>query len=239
MIPASQMSLTAFLAIVACVLLALAYGVFYSYRKLDPSSAFKKTRVIMFWVFAWLAMFWAMVESGYARENPMPGVPMLFLSAILISIAFAFSPIGKKLSLGVPIGYLILFQAFRLPLELVLHEWAAQGTIPQTMTWTGQNLDIVTGIAAIVAFPFVSKYRGVARIFNIIGFGFLLNVMRVALFSSPLPFAWSIEPKLQLLTHTPYTLIVPVCVGGALIGHILLSRAVYAREAARQKEKVA
>ncbi len=239
MIPASQMSLAAFLAIVACVLLALGYGVFYSYRKIEPSTAFKKTRVIMFWVFAWLAMFWAMVESGYARENPMPGLPMLFLSAIVTSIAFAFSPIGKRLALGVPISFLILFQAFRLPLELVLHEWVQQGTIPQTMTWTGQNLDIVTGIAAIVAFPFAGKYRSIARLFNILGFGLLLNVMRVALFSSPLPFAWSIEPKLQLLTHTPYTLIVPVCVGGALIAHILLSRALYARDAALLKDKIA
>lgn len=229
MIPASPMSLAAFLVVVAWVVVALGIGVYCAYRKFEPTFAKKKTRVVMFWVVVWLATFCGIVQTGYAHDYPMPGVPMLFLSVLLTSIAFALSPIGRKLSFGIPIAFLVLFQSFRLPLELVLHEWATEGTIPRTMTWTGQNLDIVTGLAAIAAFPFVEKYRGVARIFNVLGFGLLLNVIRVAIFSSPIPIGWEIEPKLQLITHVPYALIGPVCVGGALIGHILLSRALYTR----------
>ena len=231
------MSLLAFLILNAIILIAIGAGVFATYAKLDRPTAAKNTRVIMFWIVVWLAALSGAVKTGYALENPMPGIPMLFLTVVLTSIAFAFSPIGKKLSYGVPVAFLVLFQSFRLPLELILHEWASQGVIPTTMTWTGQNLDIATGVLAIVAFPFAGKYRSVARVFNIIGLGFLLNVMRVAILSSPGPFGWNVEPKMQLITHVPYALIGPVCVGGALIGHILLMRALFVPERLEIKSK--
>jgi hypothetical protein len=102
------------------------------------------------------------------------------------------------------------------------------------MTWTGQNFDIVTGILALLAAPFPnrasSRGRAVGWTFNLIGLALLLNVMRVAVMSSPLPFAWKdVEPPLQLALHFPYALIVPVCIGGALIGHIALTRALLRR----------
>lgn len=227
-IPASTTSLAAFLTIVLSILLAIAGAIYSTYRKLDlankTSRAGERTRVIMFWIIVWLIVFCGAVETGYARENPMPGIPMLFLTVALTTIAFAFSPIGTKLANGTAIQYLVLFQVFRLPLELVLHQWAAEGVIPRTMTWTGQNYDILTGIIALIAFPFAAKFRFVARFANILGLAFLLNVIRVALFSSPTPFAWDIEPKLQLITHAPYALIGPVCIGSALLAHILLFR---------------
>jgi len=43
--------------------------------------------------------------------------------------------------------------------------------------------------------------------------------------SAPLSFAWHVSPPLLLPFHFPYFFIVPVCVGGALAGHIILTRA--------------
>ncbi len=40
-----------------------------------------------------------------------------------------------------------------------------------------------------------------------------------------------VVPKLELIYHVPYALIIPVCIGGALIGHIALTRALLRREA--------
>ena len=54
----------------------------------------------------------------------------------------------------------------------------------------------------------------------------LINVMRVAVLSSPVPFGWNTQPPLLLLAfHLSYMLIAPVCVGGALFGHLELTRA--------------
>ena len=52
----------------------------------------------------------------------------------------------------------------------------------------------------------------------------LFNVARVALLTSPLPFAWRVTPPLELASHLPYALIVPIAIGGALTGHIILTR---------------
>lgn len=72
------------------------------------------------------------------------------------------------------------------------------------MTWTGSNPDIVSALVAWVAAPFAHKSRAVAWVANVIGFVLLLNVMRVAMMSSPLPFSWHVQPPLLLGMHLPY-----------------------------------
>ncbi len=223
-IPATTLSLYAFLSIVVGVLFVLASAVYFSYQRGGRADAAKMTRVTMFWVVVWLASFLGAVEMGYARENPMPGLPMLMLAVVVTSITFAMCPIGTLISKNIPLQFLILFQVFRIPLELVLNDWANQGVIPKTMTWTGQNYDLYAGLIALAAFPFIKKFPLVGRIANVLGFASLLNVLRVVLLTSPLPFAWNIEPKMQLLLHSPYALIGPACYGAAMIGHILVLR---------------
>lgn len=151
---------------------------------------------------------------------------MAFFAAVnLISLAAALSPFGRRFATTLPLAALVGFQSFRLPLELILHEWAQQGTIPVSMTWNGSNFDIVSGMVALAAAPFAGRHRVIAWIANLVGLALLLNVMRVAVLSSPLPFAWGVEPPLQLAAYLPYVLIAPVCVGGALFGHVVLTRA--------------
>ena len=83
-----------------------------------------------------------------------------------------------------------------------------------------------SGIAALALAPFSRRSRAAAWIGNIIGFVLLVNVGRVAVLSAPVPFGWhDVQPKLLLPFHLPYALILPVCVGGALIGHLVLTRA--------------
>lgn len=140
------------------------------------------------------------------------------------AVALGLSPLGKLLAEKISFRGLVAFQAFRLPLEIILHAWALQSVIPQTMTWSGQNLDIISGILALLIFPLANRYKNLVWIFDIVGFLLLINVMRVAVMSSPLPFAWNISPALDLAFRLPYALIGPVCVGGALAGHIILTR---------------
>jgi hypothetical protein len=84
---------------------------------------------------------------------------------------------------------------------------------------------VIAGIAALLLCPF-ARHRWVAWIANVVGIALLINVARVALVSTPLPFAWTdVDPPLQLAFHQPYMLIVPVCVGGALAGHVVMTRA--------------
>ena len=54
-------------------------------------------------------------------------------------------------------------------------------------------------------------------------------MIRVAVLSSPIPIGWGQQPPLQLALHLPYALIGPICVGGALAGHGILTRALMLR----------
>lgn len=221
---ASEFSILMFLLVVLGVILCGMAGVFFAYRKKGMAAI----RALGFFLgmVVWIYVVSKIVASGILAAHPMPGIPLFMLGNGLIAIAFALSPVGKQLT-TLPLWSLVLFQSFRLPLELVLHEWAQQEVIPTTMTWTGSNWDILSGVMAILAAPFC-RDRRFAWASNIVGIILLVNVGRVALFSAPLPFAWDVQPPLQLAFFIPYCWIVPVCVCGALAGHIILTRALLA-----------
>ncbi len=123
---------------------------------------------------------------------------------------------------------LVGFQAFRLPLEILLHRFHAEGAVPVQMTWSGQNLDVFAGIAALVTGLLAARRELPAAAiwgFQLLATGLLLNVARVAMRSTPGPFfAFPDEPPLLLALHLPYAWIVPICVSGALAGHLILLR---------------
>ena len=58
-----------------------------------------------------------------------------------------------------------------------------------------------------------------------LGLGLLLRVASIAVLSSPLPIRRYFEgPPVQLASHVPTVWIVPLCVGGALAGHVVALR---------------
>ena len=222
-VPGSSVSVLCFEIIVAAVLIAMIAITRHAYRS-DRDLARKVTMRVFLGYLIWLGVLLALIKTDQLQALPLQGMPVFFGSILLVSVAAGLSPFGARLAAHTPIAALIAFQAFRLPLELILHRWAQRGTIPPTMTWTGQNWDIVAGALAFVIWP-IAKNRAVAWGFNIIGAILLLNVLRVALLSSPVPFGWDTQPPLQLFLHAPYFLIGPVLVGSAITGHIVLTRA--------------
>ncbi len=222
-VPGSSVSVLCFEIIVAAVLIAVIAITRHAYRS-DRDQARKVTMRVFLGYLIWLGAMLALIKTDQLEKLPMQGIPFFFGSILLISVAAGLSPFGARLAAHTPVAALIAFQAFRLPLELILHRWVQRGTIPPTMTWTGQNWDIVAGALAFVIWP-VAKNRTVSWGFNIIGALLLLNVLRVALLSSPVPFGWDTQPPLQLFLYAPYFLIGPVLVGGAISGHIVLTRA--------------
>lgn len=171
-----------------------------------------------------ISFFSIAAATGIAAERFVPTGPILFALIFVFGIVFSFSTSGAQLAKLLSLTVLIGFQGFRFPLELILHHWAAIGTIPETMTWTGQNWDIATGIISIFSIPFIRRSKLFALAVNLIGFLLLLNVIRVVVLSSPLPFAWELENPLRLAAYFPYCLIAPLFVLPALIGHLLTFR---------------
>lgn len=165
------------------------------------------------------------------RESPVPMLMPFIAACNLLAIGLVFSRLGTRLSTGLPIAALVGFQAFRLPLELVLHRWYDEG-VPVQMTFEGHNFDILSGTCAIVlVFALrqgVAGWRSILA-YNLMGTGLLITVATIAVLSSPVPFlAYFAEPTLVLPYNPPYTWILPFGISGVLFGHLLVFRWLWA-----------
>lgn len=192
------------------------FVVFTSFRVAKRGRKWQIGFGILLVVFAQVAM------SGAIRTVFWPMGPILMLSLIVYAVALSRSQAGREMAAYYSLATLIGFQAFRLPLELILHHWVTLGTVPWTMTWNGQNWDIVTGIISLASIRFVNKYRWLAMAVNILGFLLLLNVLRVVMMSSPVPGGWLLERPLMLIAYYPYAWIGPCFVMPALAAHLLV-----------------
>lgn len=168
-------------------------------------------------IFAALGIFEAMT---------IPLIPIFMAALFFTAIRFGATDFGRNIASSFSFAAIVGFQAFRLPLELILHHWAVTGVIPETMTWTGQNMDIIAGASAMLIAPFANRSLVATRVFQIIGSALLLNVVRVVAMSLPLPFSWHLENPLQLPFHFPYVLIAPLFIWPAILGHVVLFRKV-------------
>jgi hypothetical protein len=220
--PADPISLAAFLLVVIGVITAVTAAV---YRSTPNPDLRKRTAArVLAGILIWLTLLGALIHLGALAALPHPGLTVFFLASSFAGVRFARSSLGQRISTRLPLAYLVGFHAYRFPMGLILHAWAKQGVVPSTMTWTGWNFDGLTGLAAIVLAPLTRRHPAAARVFNVVGWILLVDVMGVAVMSSPVPFGWDVHPPLQLSFHVPYFLIVPVCAAGALAGQIILTR---------------
>lgn len=212
-----QESILLFVTILIAITTAGVAGIHLARRSIDRTVALAMT------ILLWMGATGTYVALGLP-ETGVPALMGFFGLSMSGAIALGASPVGGWLATALPLRALVVFQGFRLPLEVVLHWWVQDGTIPETMTWSGANLDIISGIVALAAAPWAER-RAVAWTVNVVGLVLLANVARVALLSLPVPFGWDVSPPLMLAMYLPYAWIVPICVGGALCGHIVLTRA--------------
>ncbi len=188
------------------------------------------------WVFAgclvaWLVIVAALGASGVLRvyvTKPPPMVLMV-LAGFAIAVVTACSGIGRRFARGLPLASLIAFQAFRLPLELVMHRAASEGTMPEQMSFSGWNFDILTGVTAIVVA--VAAARGMAPRWLLYAWGMLSSallaaIIVIAVVSTPLVAAFGTAPE-RLNTWVgffPFAWLPGFLVPAALFGQIVFFR---------------
>jgi hypothetical protein len=230
----STVSLIVFVAICAGILIAFITAAHVTSR--SHKDSYRVTLRLCISIGVYCVLIACILASGLLDRAFIPFGPIFLLGTVSIAIVVGFTRVGTNIATGIPLAWLVGFQGFRLPLELVLHDWHAAGTIPETMSWTGSNWDILTGILACLMCAFVGTRHWLAWVFNIVGIILLANVGRVAIMSSPLPFGWQVDPPLELIRYFPYAYIVPICVGGAALGHVLLTRCLVEQSAHNRKK---
>ena len=149
--------------------------------------------------------------------------PVMFF--LIVPALVAATLVGwKAYGYMLPLRWLVGFQAFRIFVELLIHQAVEEGVAPPQMTWDGMNFDILTGITAMLLFPFASRVpKWVLHGWNLLGFLLLANVLVVAILSMPTPFQ-QIEPDNTWIVHFPYVWLPTVHVLLAWMGHVTLLR---------------
>jgi hypothetical protein len=213
-VPSDSYTLISFIVLIVITIFLSLKSIFKIYKS--------KLWIVLFGLIVLILSLGAIF--GITSDNIIPLAPLFLIINIFFAVTLTFSKFGKNITLTVSYTALLGLQSFRFPLELILHQWTQTGVIPQTMTWTGQNIDIVAGIICLIFIPFYKKHLGFVWTAQIIGFSLLLNVIRVAVMSSPFPFSWPLDKPLQLIFHFPYVLIVPCFVTVALSCHLLVFR---------------
>jgi hypothetical protein len=223
---------TAFILIPILLAIALVWGTAVAWRRSGATRAAATRASIATGLAtaAWMAATWAAAGSGLLRlwDRTPPPFGLLVVAIVILAVGLAFSTVGRRLAQFIPLWMLVAVQGFRLPLELVMHDLSNRGIMPQQMTYTGRNFDIVTGITAIIVGVVVARGRGgrgLVAIWNAVGLALLLNVVTIAILSTPVFRYFGSEQLNVFVTYPPFVWLPAVMVFAALAGHLIIFRA--------------
>ncbi len=158
--------------------------------------------------------------------DPDPFPPrIIFLLAPTFGAAFwiGFSSLGGRIA-SLPWAFLVGYQAFRILIEIGIHWAVEEGVSPPQMSWNGLNLDIISGVSALLLFPFARKLPiWSVWVWNTVCLLLLLWVVSVGISSFPGPLQFR-KPDNIWVAHFPFIYLPTVAVALALVGHIAVYR---------------
>lgn len=178
---------------------------------------------------ALLAAEWAAAASGIFHRwetAPPPLVPVV-AGTVIVGVVVALSRVGRRLLEAIPLPWIVGFQTFRLPLEVVMQQAASDGLMPAQMSFTGWNFDIVTGATAIVvalAARATPTPRWLVVAWNALGSALLVAIMTIAVASTPTFAAFGPDRLNVWIADPPYVWLPGLLVPAAFFGHVLLWR---------------
>lgn len=224
----------AFVALPLAVGVLVVWGTWWAWRGDGPGAARRAANLAGLATAAWLAVTWQVAASGVLRQWDRTPPPFVMLMVVVgaLAVLLAATPYGGRLARVVPLAALVAVQAFRLPLELAMHAMAERSVMPEQMSYTGRNFDILTGITALVVAPLAARGVGgrwLVAAWNVLGLGLLVNVVVVAVLSTPMFRAFGDDALNTWVADPPFVWLPAVLVLAAFAGHLVVFRALGAR----------
>jgi hypothetical protein len=176
----------------------------------------------------WMALWGVLAALGVLGRYELRPPPMGLLIAftLIAGLWLGFSSLAGRIAQAIPLYVLVLVQGFRLPLELLMHRAALEHVMPNALSYTGYNFDIVTGASAFfVAF---ALRRGAPRVLAFVwscyGCLCLFVIAVIAILSSPMIGYFGPNELNGWVTRWPFVWLPSVLVAFALAGHIVVFR---------------
>jgi len=240
MLPASSpLLLFGFLLLGVVVAILCVSGGWWAWRQTGTEADASRVLVLSgALLVTWMVAALVLAASGVLRKFEWRPPPLALFVVLALTMAgwVALSSAGTRLAQGLGFTALVAAQAFRWPLELLMHRAASEGVMPPQMSYGlgagGRNLDIVTGItAALLALVLARRPlpQAVIAAWNVMGAVLLMNVLVVAVRSMPFVAAFGPDRVNTWVAYPPYVWLPGLFVPVALAGHIVIFRKLAAR----------
>ncbi len=193
--------------------------------------AARGSRAVIIATLAWTFLLGAIAITGFftttsgmpPRFAPVLVVPLLAITALFLTRR------GRTFITGLDQGLLVLLNTIRIPVELALFGLFSYGAVPELMTFTGRNWDILSGLTAPIIWWFGYRKRvlprGVLIGWNLMCLALLFNIVINAILAAPFDFQQQSfdQPNIAIF-YFPYVLLPGVVVPIVFFSHVVLLR---------------
>jgi hypothetical protein len=180
-------------------------------------------------------------QSGaFSRLDLLPPPFVLLVSASLgLAVAVGmgyFGSLGDTLVRTMSMESLVAMQIFRLPLEILMLRAAYLGIMPIEFSMQGYNLDVLTGLGALLISAYCAWTWGLPLraiwLWNALGIGCLIAITVLAVLTSPNVHAFGLDAQHinSWVLYFPYSMLPTLLVTYAVFGHVLLTRKLLAQK---------
>jgi hypothetical protein len=219
------------LLLISMATLAIVVALLFLAAVWNATRSLRVTLIAAIVVIASMTLQHTLAANGILREWDRRPPPMILVAGLtLLTLWCAWSKLGARIAERTSFAWLVGTQAFRLPVELTMHRAFTEGQMPEQMSYSGYNFDILTGVSAIVLAALLvagkASQRHV-RLWNAIGFCLLVNIVGIAVASLPPIAAFGPERVNVWVTYPPFVWLPGVLVQAALLGHMLVWRKLF------------
>lgn len=189
--------------------------------------AARQSKPVLLLLLGWMGLQAGLSLSGFylKTDSVPPRLPGLLATPLLLIIGLLVTDKGRHFLDGLLLDRLTILHIVRIPVEIVLFWLFLNKSVPQIMTFEGQNFDVLSGLTAPVIhyLGFVKKRvsRTVLIGWNLICVALLVNIVLTAVLAVPSPFqqiAFA-QPNVGIL-YFPFVWLPSVVVPIVLVAHI-------------------
>ncbi|MBS9463003.1 hypothetical protein KIM67_11320 [Flagellimonas sp. 389] len=192
---------------------------------------------VVYGITIWMIIVGALGASGFYQK--VGTVPPRFVLLLPPTILFVLLLFTNKKSKGfmdnLSLKWLTILHIVRIPVEIVFYYVFLAGLIPELMTFSGYNYDIISGLTAPILYYLVFVKKIVGRkgllIWNFVCLGLLINILTIATLSAQTPFQQlAFEQPNIGVAYFPFVWIPAVIVPIVLFSHLVSIRQLISRK---------
>lgn len=223
-----------FLAIVASLLVMIQLGLYRALARLGQKSS-RLSLFVTLGVVTWLTLLTVLAQAGFFAH--FEALPPRFAFAVLPPVLFILLLAGSgrvsRLLAALPASWLVGPQVFRVAVEVVLWLLFLEQRVPVQMTFEGLNYDMLTGLTAPLVALYMARNPGRKKVvgvaWNILGLALLINIVTIAILSTPTPFRFFMnEPANAIVADWPFIWLPGFVVPMAFLLHVFSLKQLWA-----------